>query len=240
MAELSQTRRHQLSQFFLKLDIGIPSEIVDWHLLDLALTHPSLDSHHNNDRLEFLGDAILRWLVGDFLYSTYPQLPVGQLTLLRSDLLSNRYFASLAERYDFEAVLQVGGSAFNDAKGRNKRHADAFEAVVGALYLCVKSADRSPPLTAQLTSWLQPLLQSRADSLLRNLQSHNAKTALQEFTQRQWGELPTYRVDRQSGSPSPFVAEVWVRQDCWGRGIGRSKKAAETEAAIAALQKLQA
>ena len=235
MAELSETRRQQLSQFLHRLGIGIPSETVDWHLLDLALTHPSLDINQNNDRLEFLGDAILRCLVGDFLYSTYPQLPVGQLTLLRSDLLSNRYFADLAERYDFAAVLRMGGSAFNDPQGRNKRHADAFEAVVGALYLCLKSADQS-----LLSAWLQPLLKTRVESLLGNLQNLNAKTALQEFTQRQWGELPTYRVDRQSDSDShPFVAEVWVQQDCWGRGMGRSKKAAETEAAIAALQKLQ-
>lgn len=244
MVELSDARRHQLVTFLQNLSGDIPTGRVDFHLLDLALIHPSLNSKQNNDRLEFLGDAVLRLLVGEFLYATYPRLTVGQLALLRSDLLSNSFFAQLAGRFDFESVLQLGGSAFKDEKGKDKRHADAFEAVVGALYLGFQASESTAglqqPSGAMLRSWLQPLLKLRADTLLNNLQRHNAKTALQELTQRQWGKLPNYRVQQQdTAGAHQFNAEVWLESQYLGKGQGHSKKAAETEAAIAALKTLQ-
>ena len=242
MAELSTSRQRQLSSFVRDLGLSVDPGAIDWVLLDLALTHPSLDSDRNNDRLEFLGDAILRLLVGDFLYSTYPQLAVGQLAVLRSDLLSNTFFAGLADSYNFETVLRLGGSASKDSKGRTKRHADAFEAVVGALYLSLRSPESAQVAVTPLRSWLEPALKQRVAVVLDNLQRHNAKTALQELTQQRWGELPTYRVvQKRQGKhqQQQFLAEVWVGKTCQGMGTGRSKKMAETEAALAALDKLQ-
>ncbi|MEO0355702.1 MAG: ribonuclease III [Cyanobacteria bacterium P01_A01_bin.3] len=242
MAELSPSRQQKLSTFIQQLGLPVTPEAIDWTLLDLALTHPSLESDRNNDRLEFLGDAILRLLVGDFLYSTYPQLAVGQLALLRSDLLSNTFFAGLADGYNFDTVLRLGGSASKDVKGRTKRHADAFEAVVGALYLSLRSPDSAQVAVTPLQAWLEPALTERVKVVLDNLERHNAKTTLQELTQQRWGELPTYRVVQQpqgKRQQQQFLAEVWVGNTCQGMGKGRSKKIAETEAALAALDKLQ-
>ncbi|MGK7911445.1 MAG: ribonuclease III [Synechococcus sp.] len=242
MAELSSSRQQKLSRFIEQLGLPVAPDAIDWVLLDLALTHPSLESERNNDRLEFLGDAILRLLVGDFLYSAYPQLAVGQLAVLRSDLLSNHFFAGLADGYNFESVLRLGGSARNDTKGRTKRHADAFEAVVGALYLSLRSPDSETVAVTPLQSWLEPALRKRVTVVLDNLERHNAKTSLQELTQQRWGELPTYRVvqkHQESDRAVQFLAEVWVGKTCQGIGTGRSKKMAETEAALAALDKLQ-
>ena len=242
MAELSPSRQQKLLKFIQQLELPVAPDAIDWELLDLALIHPSLDSDRNNDRLEFLGDAILRLSIGDFLYSTYPQLKVGQLALLRSDLLSNTFFAGLADSYNFDTVLRLGGSARKDTKGRTKRHADAFEAVVGALYLSLRSPESAQMAVTPLRTWLEPALKERVTVVLANLERHNAKTALQELTQQRWGELPSYRVvqKRQEGDRAvQFLAEVWVGQSCQGMGTGRSKKIAETEAALAALDKLK-
>ncbi|WP_017324928.1 ribonuclease III [Synechococcus sp. PCC 7336] len=237
MSSLAPARQQKLSQFLARCGLGDRRDI-DWQLLDLALLHPSLSTATNNDRLEFLGDAVLRLAIGHFLYRRYPQLPVGTLSLLRSNLLGNSFFAQLADRFDIEPVLAVGGSARNDPKGRNKRLADAFEAVVGALYLSWQS--HTPDTWFQeLQTWLEPHLQHRATAVLADLQRHNAKTALQEFTQQHWGELPRYVPFEPEGDrDAPFAVRVWVRQDCWGIGQGRSKKAAETAAAVDALERL--
>ena len=115
--------------------------------------------------------------------------------------------------------------------------------MVGALYLSLRSPESAQTAVTQLQEWLEPVLKERVSVVLDNLQRHNAKTVLQELTQHRWGELPTYRVvQRRQGKPQQhhFVAEVWVGKICQGMGTGRSKKMAETEAALAALDKLQA
>lgn len=210
-------------------------ETVDWELLDLALTHPSVDRDRNNDRLEFLGDGVLRVVVGDWLFREHPTLAVGDLSALRAELLSNAFFAELAERYDFDPCLVVGSSARHDAKGRQKRLADAFEALVGALYLSWQGEEWLPRLQA----WLSPHLSDRAERVLQDFARHNAKTALQELTQGHWGALPEYRWVAGEACGTAFEVEVWLCDRCWGRGAGTSKKAAEMAAAAVAYEQLQ-
>ena len=271
-------RQQQLQEAIARWGLSSGQDIVDMALLDLALTHPSLSADSNNDRLEFLGDAILRLLVGEFLYRAYPHLGVGDLALLRSNLLSNAYFAQLGHEFDLDKDINVGASARNDRKGRNKRLADAFEAVVGALYL---SWQHHHPERWQhlFREWLEPRFRLQATEVLGNLKLHNAKTALQELTQGRWGQLPRYLVDAvrapvvapspsnsavvTTGNPSlepptsplscpetplqtpksaqaiPFRAQVWVLDRCWGEGRGRTKKSAESAAALAALTALE-
>ncbi|MEO1131161.1 MAG: ribonuclease III [Cyanobacteria bacterium J06639_1] len=213
-------------------------EAVDWMLVDIALTHPSVDRDRNNDRLEFLGDAVLRIVVGDWLFQQYPDLEVGNLSALRAELLSNAFFAHIADRYEFDESLAIGNSARHDAKGRQKRLADALEAWVGALYLSWQSAGEA--WLVPLQTWLEPHLRDRADRVLQNFARHNAKTALQELTQGRWGVLPDYRWVAGEACGTAFEVEVWVGDRCWGRGGGKSKKAAEMAAAAAAYEQLQA
>jgi ribonuclease-3 len=236
MDDLPPARLRDLMRWFSRC--GFPAvETVDWIVLDRALTHPSLDPVNHNDRLEFLGDAVLRLLVGQFLYSTYPNLSVGQLSVLRADLLSNAFFYQLAEGWGFERVLAIGGSARHDRNGRRKRLADAFEAVVGALYLSWQSSAPDRCLF-YLQVGLEPYLRDRAERLLQDWERHNAKTVLQELTQGRFGELPSYRLIDGEQYSAHFTVEVWANGSCWGKGTGRSKKAAEIAAAQQAYDRL--
>lgn len=239
-ASLPSHRRRSLERLLRRCGLATqPSafDALNWELLDIALTHPSVDRDRNNDRLEFLGDAVLRIIVGDWLFARHPDLDVGSLSALRAELLSNAFFAQIADRYDFDSSLAVGNSARNDAKGRQKRLADALEAWVGAIYLSWKEAD--PEWLVLLQAWLEPHLRDRANLVLQNFARHNAKTALQELTQGRWGVLPDYRQVVGEACGTAFEVEVWIGDRCWGRGSGRSKKAAEMEAAALAYERLQ-
>ncbi len=230
---LPQQRRTQLREFVTSL--GLPTlEGLQWHWLDQALIHPSAHLDVDNDRLEFLGDAVLRHLVTDFLFAAYPTASPGQLTVWRSYLTSDRFLASLAERFDLERVLVVGPTV--DALGRPRRLADAWEALLGSLALSWGEAT-----LPRLHHWLDPYFRATVAELERDPAAHNPKAALQELTQSRWGILPEYRVVSQSGPANApqFGVQVWIQGQCWGEGVGSSKKAAEVLAAKAAWEALR-
>ncbi|MEM9153965.1 MAG: ribonuclease III [Cyanobacteria bacterium P01_F01_bin.33] len=233
-------RRRTLERLLTRCGLATqPQELeaLDWDVLDLAFTHPSIGRNRNNDRLEFLGDGVLRIVVGDWLFRQHPTLDVGELSALRAELLSNAFFAKLADGYDFDACLAVASSARYDTKGRHKRLADALEAFVGALYLSWQAA--RVDWLGRLQTWLEPHLRERTEQVLGNFARHNAKTALQELTQGRWGILPDYRWVSGAACGTTFEVEVWFGDRCWGRGTGKSKKIAEMEAAAVAYQQLQ-
>ncbi|MEN9205429.1 MAG: ribonuclease III [Thermostichales cyanobacterium DRC_bins_46] len=229
---LPRQRQIQLQDFVARL--GLPTlSGIDWHWLDQALIHPSANVGLDNDRLEFLGDAVLRHLATEFLFLAYPQATPGELTVWRSHLTSDRFLVSLAERFDLESVLIVGPTV-NDL-GRPRRLADAWEALLGALALSWR--EHSLP---RLHPWLDPYFQAEVEQLQRDPIAHNPKAALQEWTQSRWGTLPEYRLVSQLGPANApqFQVQVWIQGQCWGEGSGSSKKAAEAMAARQALQKL--
>lgn len=221
-------RRRSLQQLLTRLGFTEVSDI-NWELLDLALVHPSLNHDRNNDRLEFFGDAVLRIAATEFLYTTFPDRAVGVLSAIRSDLISDAHLAELADLYGLDRFLEMGASARHDPKGRTRRLSDAFEAVLGALYLSWQS--REGEAIRRLRGWLDPHFRRRTLEVLRDPTHHNAKAALQELTQGVWGELPHYRVVSSQDHPPHFSVEVWGRDRCWGEGEGRSKKIAEMAAA---------
>jgi ribonuclease-3 len=231
--EFSSNRRQSLQKFLLRLGVS-DTRNLDWDHLDRALMHPSLDQERNNDRLELLGDAVLRLMVTNFLYRTYPDLSVGDLSAVRSDLISDAHLADLADLYGFERFLQMGASAQQDPRGRSRRLADAFEAVFGALYLSW-DAEVFP----RLSGWLEPHLRRRTEKILQDPMRHNAKAALQELTQSLWGILPEYRLIESQLHPPQFQVQAWFQDRCWGEGSGSSKKAAEVAAAAVAYQALR-
>ncbi len=236
MIQLPPARRRDLEQLLLRLGFRDLNQI-DWMLLDLALVHPSLDHQHNNDRLEFFGDAVLRLIVTTFLHETYPDMSVGDLSALRADLIRDEHIAEIADHYGVDQYLVVGGSARQDPKGRTRRLADAIEAILGALYLSWQPLQDDSVI--RLRSWLDPHLQARAKLFLADPARHNAKAALQELTQGVWGERPDYRLISSQEWPSRFEVEAWIQGQCWGRGAGRSKKVAEMAAAREAYLALQ-
>ncbi len=227
-SSLPPSRQQALQQLLTRLGFTRVGD-VNWELLDLALVHPSLDHDRNNDRLEFFGDAVLRIAATEFLYTAFPDRAVGVLSAIRSDLISDAHLAELADLYGLDRYLAMGPSARHDPKGRTRRLSDAFEAVLGALYLSWQPQEGEA--IRRLRTWLDPHLRRRTLEVLQDPTHHNAKAALQELTQGVWGELPTYRLIGSQDHPPHFQVEVWGQDRCWGQGEGRSKKLAEIAAA---------
>ena len=219
-------RSKQLQKFVQKLGLS-ETEAVDWSLLDLALTHPTISQEANYQQLEFVGDAVVRLAASEVLLEIYPDASVGEFAAIRSILVSDRALAQFAESYGLERYLLISRSAAGDQAGRISRLADAFEAVLGALYL-------STHTMALVRPWLDPALKDKAAEIRRDPARQNYKDALQEWTQAQYKILPEYRVGENGQAivgGHRFTAEVWLQDRRLGSGKGRSKKAAEQAAA---------
>jgi len=216
--------------------LGLPkSASINWKLLDQALTHPSADGRHNYEQIEFLGDAVIRLAAAEFLLQTYPNMPVGEFSAIRSILVSDRMLARIGETYNLERYLILSNSARNDHTGRESRLADAMEAVLGALYLSTNTLELIRP-------WIAGHLHQLTQEIRSDPARQNYKAALQEWTQAHYNSLPEYRVkemDPTQGSSERFEAEVWFQEQVWGRGTGRSRKIAEQTAAQVAFLTIQ-
>jgi len=204
-------------------------------LLDLALTHRSVSSdnpaRNDNERLEFLGDAVLQLAVTDFLYGAYPQLAEGQMAKVRAAVVSRGTLAEIARSLDLGAHLALAPS--EEATGGREKDsilADAIEAVIGAVYLDggLKSAE----------SVILSLWSSRVAERARQPGVRDYKTRLQELTARV-GRRPVYRVEGSGPDHDRwFKAVVAIDGTDYGTGEGRSKKQAEQEAARLAIEAL--
>jgi ribonuclease III len=204
-------------------------------LYDLALTHrshafeqPTPTEH--NERLEFLGDAVLGIVVTDLLFRAFPDLPEGDLARMRASLVNTQTLAYLARDIGLGDHLKLGrGEEGSGGRDKDSLLADVFEAVVGAVYI-----DRG---LRAVTRALEPLFEEYM-SADQDRPTHDAKTILQEFAVRQNGDRPVYRV--ASSGPDHdkrFTASVFISDELWGTGAGRSKKEAEQNAARVALAK---
>ena len=218
-------RKKQLEKLVQKL--GLPTtKPIDWSLLDLALTHPSISQTANYEQLEFVGDSVVRLISAELLLEDYPQEKVGEFAAVRSILVSDRVLAQLAESYGIEPYLLIGTNATGNQTGRQSWLADAFEAVLGALYLSTHNMDLIRP-------WLDTALKIKAVEVMNDPARFNYKDALQEWTQGKHKTLPEYQVsvNQQLDSPARtdwhekrFVAEVWFQGQLLGIGYGRIEK----------------
>jgi ribonuclease III len=226
-------RQRQLEKLVQKF--GLPPEApIQWQLLDLALTHPTVSETANYEQLEFVGDAVVRLVAAIVLWENYADCPVGDFAAIRSVLVSDRILAQLALSYGLELYLLVAGSATVDKVGQESRLADAFEAVLGALYLSTQNLQL-------IRSWLDPYFKELAAEIRLDPARLNYKAALQEWTQAQHKILPEYRVVEASQphhNEERFIAEVWLHEEKLGEGKGRSIKAAEQAAAKVAFSSL--
>lgn len=227
-------REKQLRQFIQRL--GLPENApVNWELLDLALTHPTASAEANYERLEFVGDAVIKLTAAEFLFETYPTDREGQLSAIRSVLVSDRLLAQIADSYGFDRFLVMASSAIANKVGQETRLAAAFEAVLAALYLSTHNLTLIRP-------WLDSHLKQLAEMIRCDPALQNYKGALQAWTQAHHQSLPEYRVTEVGqlyGDTERFVAEVWFQGKQWGKGKGQSKKAAEQAAAEVAFWALQ-
>jgi ribonuclease III len=226
--------RRQQELVRLIVQLGLPGDLkIDWSLLDIALTHPTVGVP-NYEQLEFIGDSVVRLAASEFLWETYPEKSVGDFSAIRKVLVSDRILAQLADGYGFDRYLTLAASAVGDPSGRVSRLADAFEAVLAALYLTTHNLKLIRP-------WLDPHFQTLATEILQDPARQNYKDALQEWTQAHYKALPEYRVREDAVKIDRFqrfIAEVWFRERHLGTGTGQSKKAAEQAAAKAAFTQL--
>ncbi|WP_299485844.1 ribonuclease III [Acaryochloris sp. IP29b_bin.137] len=229
-------RRRQLEKLIARLGLSTTAQI-RWDLLDQALTHSSAAADANYEQLEFAGDSVVRLLVAVLLWDNHAQGTVGEWSAIRSVLVSDRNLATLAAQYGLDRFLLLGPSASKDTQGQESRLADAFEALLGALYLSTSDLSLIQP-------WLTPHLQIQAAQVKTDPAYQNYKAALQQWTQATYQQLPDYRVQENFSQSRPnqnerFTAEVWLQGQLLGTGKGRSIKAAEKAAAYTAYLQLQ-
>ena len=198
-------------------------------LLRLALRHPSLGAQ-NNQRLEFLGDAVLQLLISHKLYQEYPNLHEGAMTRLRQRLVCEQALADIAQKIDLGAYMAMDhGSEMSGVRTQSGPHSDAMEAVLAAVYL-----DGGMNEATRIVRRFWP----RPEDVKMPMQ--DSKNVLQERLQAQGGDPPAYVITGQSGpAHSPmFHATVSRNGKILGTGSGKSKKEAEKAAALDALARL--
>jgi ribonuclease III len=208
-------------------------------LLEQAMIHRSYVNEHphapeHNERLEFLGDAILNFLCGEFLYQRYPDLPEGKLTPMRSALVDEQQLAKFAIALDLGPRLRLGRGAERDGGRQNPNLLSCgFEALIGAYYLDCGDIDR-------VRDYVVAFFASVVVEVAEPAPEINYKSRFQHWALTTHGENPKYIIVGAIGPDhdKQFIAEVQVLGRKYGQGQGRSKQIAEKEAARDALVKL--
>jgi ribonuclease-3 len=234
--EPTQGAYRQLSPRELAQHLNL--QFSDYLLLSRALTHRSFLNEHpeaieDNERLEFLGDAVLDFLVGAWLYNRFPEMAEGSLTRLRSALVRTEQLAEFAHEIDLGDAMRLGrGETESGGRERQALLCATFEALVGALYL-----DQGVEAVSQ---FIEPLLESVADQILLSGRFHDPKSELQEWTQARGLGAPVYVTVAATGPDHAkiFDVEVIINGHPQGRGTGNSKQAAAKAAARAAMKVL--
>ena len=218
--------------------------IPDFYNNDLwqqAMTHKSYAKEQepvglDNERLEFLGDAILTFLSGDYLYRTYPDRPEGELTPLRAALVDAQQFSDFAKELGLQSHLKLSLGAENSGGRQNERIlSSAVEALIGAYFLDQNSMQ-------VVSDYVLPMFDTVIEAVADTALSQNHKSRLQEWALAKGWPIPEYVILHEKGPDhaKQFVAEVRMQGRAYGRGIGHRKQEAEKQAAEAALSKVQA
>jgi ribonuclease III len=222
---------------FSLLEKTIDIKFKNIKFLQQALVHrsylnenPNFELDHN-ERLEFLGDAVLELVVTEYLYETYPN-PEGELTNWRASLVNATTLAAVAREMGLEDYLYLsrGESKDDNVKARNYILANAMESVIGAVYL-----DQGYKVSYKfIAKWII----SKLPNILENELYRDAKTAFQEASQEKLGTTPSYYVTREEGPDhnKEFTVEVRLGDEAIAKGTGTSKQEAETDAAKAGLE----
>jgi ribonuclease-3 len=206
-------------------------------LLNQALTHKSYvherrEAAQHNERLEFLGDAVLGLVISDYCYGRFTELAEGELSKLRASFVNEGNLARIARRLDLGAYLLMGrGEELTGGRAKSSLLADTLEAVLAAIYL-----------DGSLEDVQRVVLRCFQEDLktLRNESHKDYKSELQEYTQEKFGCVPTYVIVREHGPDHDkvFEVELAIRGRFQGFGTGKSKKEAEQKAARTVLDAL--
>jgi ribonuclease-3 len=207
--------------------------------LTRALTHRSYINEHpaaleDNERLEFLGDAVLDFVAGAWLYNHFPEMAEGELTRMRSVLVCTEQLAEFARALNLGPAMRLGrGEDQAGGRQRDVLLCATFEAVIGALYL------QNDIMTIQ--RFMQPMLENVSEQFLLHSDLQDPKSRLQEWSQGQKLGIPQYVTVRTSGPDHEriFEVEVQINGKVYGRGTGHSKQVATRHAAQSALDAIE-
>jgi ribonuclease-3 len=203
-------------------------------LITEALTHRSYKKEINNERLEFLGDAVMDLIVGEYLFYLFPEAEEGMLSKLRAALVNEESFTKLAKYLNLGKFLYLSSAEENN-NGREKPSilSSAFEAVIGAIYLD-SGFDVAKNVALRLLKAKFPVI--TPEELLKDY-----KTTLQEITQAHFGVIPEYRLISSSGPDhkKEFEIGVYIQDKEYARAKGKSKKTAQQEGARLTIEKLK-
>ena len=211
----------------------------DEKLINIAYTHPSytkeqeMSALDNYERLEFLGDAVLKLVISKLLYNKYPEYHEGDLSKIRSILVSDAILAGIAKDIGLDKKMILGsGEEHTGGRERESNIACTMEAVLGAYFLDGKIED--------ITTFLKERLLPLSDEIDSHFERYNAKAVLQEYTQKESSILPVYETVNVSGpNHNPvFEVEVSYNNKVLARGLGKSKKEAQQDAAYKACENL--
>ncbi len=219
-----------------ELEARLGLEFADKSFLRLALVHRSYQNEktnagESNERLEFLGDAVLSLVVADYLFKTFPEQSEGNLTDMRSALVRRETLDKWATAFEFGPFLLLGkGEANSGGRSRPAILAAAFEAILGALFL-------EQGLEA-VRGWLLPLVIAELKDIITEGRHLNYKTRLQVEAQRRYHQAPLYKLVATTGPEHEpiFEVEAHVGEMVLGHGSGTTKQYAEQQAAKTALE----
>jgi len=217
-----------------KLEIYLDYHFEDPQLLIEALTHKSYKQPYNNERLEFLGDAVLDLVVGEYLFTKFPKFDEGKLSKMRASLVNEEGFTRMAEHIHLgEFILLSNAEENNQGRSKPSLLSNAFEAVMGAVYLQV-GLDHVETLMYKYLEEIYPVIDM--STLFKDF-----KTTLQELTQAEFGVTPDYKLIGTSGPDhkKEFEIAVFIQNKEYAKAKGKSKKVAQQEAAFIALEILK-
>lgn len=230
----NQERLETPQEFNNRLGLGFKNKT----LLTRALTHRSYINENphaveDNERLEFLGDAVLDFIVGAWLYHHYPEMTEGDLTLMRTALVRTEQLAEFARLIDLGSAIRLGqGEVVSGGRRRNALLCAGFEALIGGLYL-----DQG---IEAVELFLEPYLSRAIEKILVSGHPRDPKSLLQEWTQARGLNPPEYQTTNESGPDHEkvFTVEVRIQDLVNGIGEGYSKREASKQAAQRALDEL--
>ena len=222
-----QTNSHITTEKLSECQSAIGYSFNNAGVLEKALTHTScrLENNFSNERLEFLGDAILGMIISDYLYRNLPQCSEGELTKIKSVVVSQTTLAKVSMEAHLKDFLSVGRGLNDQNFFPKSLLANVFEAVIAAIYL-----DGGFEAAYSFTI---KYLKKEIDIVCKNQHEKNYKSILQQYSQKEYGITPNYRVLQQIGPDhgKSFEIVVLIKGNEYGTGWGRSKKEAEQSAA---------
>jgi len=223
-----------MSKSIKRLEESLNYEFKDKSLIIEALTHKSYKQSYDNERLEFLGDAVLDLIVGEYLFVKFRTSDEGKLSKIRASLVNEKGFDKLARSLNLGTYILLSNAEENNG-GREKSSllSNAFEAVMGAIYL-----EAGLDVVSKIAI---KLIESNHKEISLASLFRDFKTTLQELTQARFGMTPEYRVLSSSGPDhlKEFEVGVFIQDKEYARALGKSKKIAQQEAAEIAVEILK-